>query len=1722
MERNRGGNKYGSRLLPIAGAQAEQLFGYVREQRVTVNTLVQGVWSYLLHRYTGREEVVYGVVVSGRPAELSEVEGRVGLYINTLPLRTRLAGERQVGDWLRGLQAEQLGSREYQYPSLRRVQGWSEVRGDWFDSLLVYENYPVQRLQERGSSGLRVNGLRVNEETNYALTLLVTESDRLQVQFNYNAGLLSPAEVERMAGHFEEVLEQIVTHPSMRVEELRLLSEGEERQLMTEFQGPVVDYGADRTLPGMFLRQARWHGSRVALVYRGREWTYKEVDELSNQLGNYLQKEYGIGREELVGVLLGRGEWQVISLLAVLKTGAAYVPVDPAYPAERVAYLRQDGGWRVCLDESEIAKFLSVQEQYLPEEPGVTVSGEQLAYVLYTSGSTGRPKGCMLEHRGVVNRLEWMWREYGMTEEEVFLQKTTFTFDVSVWELFLPLCWGGKLVLCEQEDIHSPQRLAELIGRYGVSCIHFVPSMLGVFLGEVFGSDHLMQQLSSLKRVMASGEALGTSLVDRWYQGMPTIPLYNLYGPTEASIDVSHYETGAGMSTVPIGRPVANTRLYVVDGQGRLSPVGVPGELWISGVQVARGYWNREELTAEKFINDPFAEGSRVYRTGDRARWLADGNIEYLGRIDEQVKVRGYRIEPGEIEGAVLQSGLVQQVAVAVWQERLVGYVVGEAFDQVKLVAHLGSRLPEYMVPQLWVELDALPLTASGKTDRKQLPEPSVSGDSYTAPRTETEAELAAIWQEVLNIERVGVSDNFFALGGHSLLAIRILGRINSQWKIKIGLAELFSSPTVTALASRIGRSAAVVTEAIPVAQIMEHYPVSGGQLRLWVLQQLYPGNYSYNIVHQYRYAGVLEPERLQHALDQLIERHEILRTRFVEVDGEPRQVILPTSEGRVIIGWSTQTAAEVVRQESRHVFDLTTGPLLRVQVVPTAEDVHKLVVNIHHIITDEWSMEVMLREWTEAYEGAVQRSPLRIQYKDYAVWEQEQLARGRLENMRQFWMDQFAGQEPVAELPADRRRPLEADLSGETIGYRFPGSLQKSLRRLATEREVSMYMLLLSLTEVLLYNYTGESRVVIGTPTMGRDHADLEGQIGFYVNTLAMVGEVKGEETFLSLLERTKGQVLRCYEHQGYPFDRLVSELNITREVNRNPLFDVMITYHQTEGHANAEEKIAGIFSFTGEDGTASKFDCRLVLIDTTQGLQLQLNYRTSLFDRSRMERMIGHLERLAEQVVADPQSIVGSLSLLSPQEQERLLTLGQSEAAYPRNKSVVALWREQVGHTPLATALVYGDERLSYQEVDRWSSRVAGWLADQRLLPEERVAVVMDRTIRSIVAILAVLKAGGAFVPLDPAWPQERKLFLLEDAGCRLVLGGEALPESSTEVEDVSGPGNLAYVIYTSGSTGRPKGVLVEQEALIDHIYGGIARMGLDNCRRYGLVSSLVADGNHSMLFSALLTGAELHVLPEELVLDGDRLSGYLQEQQIDCVKMVPSHWLSCGEAGSYPLPGKVLILGGEAFPAGILDRLRAWDYKGKVFNHYGPTEVTIGKSVHEVDLARKYDRVPIGRPFANGRLYILDGAGRLSPTGIPGELHVGGAGLARGYLNREELTAEKFVTDPFVWGGRMYKTGDICRWTAEGEIEYIGRIDEQVKVRGYRIEPGEIEGVVSQSGLVQQVVVVIWQGRLVGYVVAEEFDQAKISGLSECSVAGVSDPETMDAAGVDAADG
>ena len=919
------------------------------------------------------------------------------------------------------------------------------------------------------------------------------------------------------------------------------------------------------------------------MEYEGLSLSYGQLDGLSDQLGRYLQDRYALSPEDRIGVMLERSEWMVIALLSVIKTGCAYVPIAPSYPRQRIEYIKVDSGCKVCIDAEELGRFLAIKDNYAAGGIWNKSDENRLVYVLYTSGSTGEPKGCMLEHKGVVNRLEWMWRRYGFDSEDIVLQKTAFTFDVSVWELFLPLCWGCKMVICPEGEAASPGGIVDLIFKHKITCLHFVPSMLDAFLGYVESEEGVVGQLSTLTKVMASGEALGIATVRRWY-GKVGVSLYNLYGPTEASIDVSYYDTTATDERVPIGRPVANTLLYILDGRGELVPVGVRGEIYIGGVQVARGYLNRAELTAERFVADPFRAGGRLYRTGDLGRWLADGNIEYLGRGDDQVKVRGYRIELGEVEQAM--RGLAGMGAVVVvargsagGDRMLVGYFTSSTEQRsAEIRAGLLEKLPEYMVPGYFVQLERLPLTANGKVDKKALPSPEEaglgSGRAYVAPRGEAEEKMVSIWQEVLKRgDAISTAEDFFLLGGHSLRAMQLISHYYREFGVKLLVRDMFIHTTIGSQAALLKASTATLYRSIEKIGEGLDYVVSDGQRRLWVLSQLAGGSRAYHLPGELELEGEYSVVDFERSIQKAIVRHEVLRTVFREGEGESlRQVVLAAESAsmfrmsyRDFVGVEEGEIRSYVIEESGREFDLSAGPLLRAGLIRLGGGRYIFHYTLHHIISDGWSMELLGKEVLEYYEGyargaEVELPALRIQYKDYAWWQQQQLEGELFGAHRKYWMEQFSGEVPVLELPSQRVRPSVFTHRGYYITTVIGRELTEGLRELSRRQNGTLFMGIVASLKALFYRYTGQRDMIIGSPVAGRGDAELEDQIGFYINTLALRTRLEGEDSFESVLGKVREVTLSAYEHQMYPFDRLVEDLGLRRDMSRSALFDVMV----------------------------------------------------------------------------------------------------------------------------------------------------------------------------------------------------------------------------------------------------------------------------------------------------------------------------------------------------------------------------------------------------------------------------------------------------------------------------------------------------------------------------------------------------------------------------------
>nr|WP_281404395.1 non-ribosomal peptide synthase/polyketide synthase [Pyxidicoccus fallax] len=1733
--------------LGLSAEATASLQALARQHQVTLHTLALASWGLVLSHYSGEQDVVFGNTVAGRPPELPGSDTLVGIFINTLPTRIRVpSASSALGPWLQSLQAQQLELRQFEHSPLVQIQSFSQVpRGaSLFDSLLVFENYPLDASLSGSTSSLQVKDVHGYERTNYPLTLSVLPGQPLRLRASYDSPRFEPASMQRLLEHWRQALISLAS--AVRLSDISLLSEAERQQVLVEWNDTRAPLAVDTCIHHLFEAQVARTPDAPALGFEGAWLSYRELEQRSNQLAWHL-RSLGVGPEVRVGLCAERSLELVVGLFAILKAGGAYVPLDPSYPRQRLEWMLEDARPAVLLAQPALltrlpqtpeATVVALNDEALralpTHAPAPLATPDSLAYVIFTSGSTGRPKGAMNAHRAVVNRLLWMQQAHGLSAQDVVLQKTPYSFDVSVWEFFWPLMTGARLVLARPGGHQEPDYLVRLIAEQHVTTLHFVPSMLQVFLEEPE-----LERCASLRRVVCSGEALSAELAQRCLQRLPGVGLHNLYGPTEAAVDVTAYPCVLEDShrTVPIGRPIANTSIRILDAHLRPVPVGVPGELFIGGVQVGRGYLARPELTAERFIPDPFSSesGARLYRTGDKARWLADGHIEYLGRLDFQVKVRGLRIELGEIEAALEQHPQVRQAVVVVREDasgdkRLVAYVVPPSGAQPPSTPEvrdfLKAKLPEYMVPSAFVTLEALPLNSSGKLDRKALPAPDAALSTraeYLAPRGETEQRLASLWSEVLRVEKVGVHDNFFELGGHSLLATQVASRIRATFGVDLPLPTLFEAPTLETLAASIDALAREALGAkLPPLRPVERtgaLPLSFAQQRLWFLDQLVPDSALYNMPVPLRLEGSLDVAALERSLSELVRRHEVLRTSFPAEGDQPIQVISPPAplplERVDLSALPTEEreaeARRLIEAECRKPFSLARGPLLRALLLKLEEQQHVLVLSLHHIISDGWSMGVLAREVVALYEAFSQSRPsplpeLPVQYADFASWQRQWLQGEALEAQFSYWRQQLTGAPQLLELPTDRPRPATQSYRGATLSRLMPRALSQALQKLCQREGVTSFMALLAGFQVLLARYSGQTDVVVGTDIAGRTHADTEGLIGFFINQLVMRGDLSGDPTFRELLSRTRQVALGAYAHQDVPFEELVRALNPERSLAHAPLFQVKLVLQNTP---DIELRVPGLTFRSADSGTGSaKFDLTLSIQEAPEGMACIADYSTDLFDAGTMARMLEHLQVLLEAAVAQPDTRLSSLPLLTTAEHQRVLVEWNDTRAQLPDTCAHHLFEAQVQRTPDAPAVQMGELSLTYRQLDERANQLAWHLRSLGVGPEVLVGLCVERSPELVVSILAVLKAGGAWLPLDPSYPTERLSFMLRDARPPVLLTQDKLADElpvqnellvlldsewdslisrqPTHAPDVRVlPDNLAYVIYTSGSTGRPKGTLLRHRGLCNTARETLTFMDLGPGRRLLQFFSSAFDASVSEIFPALLSGACLVLASRDELMPGEPLLELVSRHSITTLKLTPS---VLAQLEPERLQGvRTLITAGEACPPELVARFQP----GRRFvNAYGPTEATVCATVNtDVDS----QRVSIGKPFHNVRTYVLDALLRPVPVGVPGELFIGGVGLARGYLGRPELTAERFIPNPFASepGERLYRTGDKARWLDNGQLEYLGRIDSQVKLRGFRIEPGEIESALSSHPSVREVVVALREDtpghkRLVAYVV------------------------------------
>src|SRR6218665_725332 len=1728
-----GGASHEEARRELSAELSEAIRALARRERLTESAVLLGAFCVVLSRYADRRALAVGVTVSGRPPDLEGAERMAGLFINTLPFSVEVEESTPVSAWL-ARQQERMASMQAwsatPLPELRRHAG---VAADQplFEQLFVFENYPDTGEAPPDLEGLRVGEVSSVEQPDYPLTLVAAPGERLVLRTLFDARRYTRSAMERLLGHLENVLRSMVAAPQERLDSVGLLGREEEGHPPGAVRGGRRPYPEEASLvEGVEAQVARAPEAPV-LLHDGQRLTYRELDARAERIHHRL-RALGVRPGERVAILLERGADFLAAMLGVLKSGAAYLPLDRAQPPERLAFMLADSGARVLLTSGpspltppdgcavlEVAEALATAPT--APAPRAHADGGSVAYVMYTSGSTGRPKGIAVPHPAL-SRLVLGNRFLSLEPGARVAFASNVSFDAATLELWGALLNGGCLVVIEREVLLSSTALAAFLSETPLDLLWLTA---GVF-HQV--ARQAPESFASVACLICGGDVVDPHAVRAVQASGGPRHLLNGYGPTENTTFTTTYDTaglGPPSPTVPIGQPISNTEGFVLDRRMRPQPLGVPGELYAGGDGLALGYHARPALTAERFVPHPWSQrpGQRLYRTGDRVRWLEDGTLEFLGREDQQLKLRGFRIEPGEVEAVLHRHPGVEQALVvphdfAAGDRRLVAYVVGTGLPPPRALRDWAAQhLPDYMVPAAVKVLDALPLTANGKVDRRAPPppphEPDTTGALALAGRSPTVQVLAGIWSQVLRVPSVEPGDSFFALGGHSLLATVVPSRLRAAFGVELPLSALFEAPTLGELAARIDAERRGTSTARTMEPVSREgpLPLSFAQQRLWFLDRYAPLGAAYHIPHALHLHGDLHEETLAWSLGEIVRRHEVLRTVLPEVEGRPRQQVLAWSPF-VLPREDLSSPPEAERREQlrRHLqrqfespFDLARGPLMRVLLLRMGPSEHVLAITLHHIVADGWSVGLLARELRLLYaareEGRASPLPeLTVQYADFATWQRRWLRGAVLERQLSYWRGQLESL-PATELATDRPRPATQSFRGAVLEVELPEPLSRALLQLARKEDSTPFMVLLTGFFTLLHRYTGQHDLVVGSPVANRNHVEVEPLIGFFVNMLAMRARFEGEPGFTKLLAPGRRAALDAYDHQDVPFEMLVETLRPARDPSRQPLFQVTFAVHNVPAE---DVELPGVtLDSVRTDLDWVRFDLELHLWQHPQGLRGYWAYATSLFDAATIERLHRHYVNLLTAAVAHPERSIASLELLDAEERRRLLVEWNATAArYPSERALHHLVDARALERPERPAVLLDEARLDFGELKRRSARLAHRLVRHGVVPETRVGLLVERSLEMVVGMLAVLKAGAAYVPLDPTYPRARLESLRREAAPMLLLPHRGLAEGlkvEGPVLDLEAleapphgepegapelpfhPAQGAYVIFASGSTGQPKGVGVSHQALVNHMAWMQARFPLSPEDRVLQKTTSTFDASVWEFWAPLLAGAPVILARPGLHADPRYPVEALPFHHITVLQMVPSVLdLLVSTPGLEKCRAlRRVFIGGEALTWPLVRRLRE-RVDVEVVNLYGPAEATIDATFSVWTREADGGPTPIGRPVSNMRAYVLDRHLEPLPVGVPGELYLAGDGLARGYLHQPAFTAERFLPDPRATppGSRLYRPGDLARWLPDGQLEYLGRVDHQVKIRGQRVELGEVEAQLQSLEEVRDAVVTL----------------------------------------------
>ncbi len=1672
-------------------------------------TLMTGV-NILLCRYTNQNDIILGTPIAGR--EHPDLEGQIGLYLNTLAIRTKIEESYNFLNVLENQKQILLSAYEHQnYPfdelvdKLRLMRDTS--RSVLFDVMVVLQNQEQLHSVKTTNNldGIMVEDYKINRSTSqFDLSFTFVEREGLELSIEYNTDIYDDFLIERMFAHYENLMNQAINNPNDSIFSIDYITEEEKQQLLEEFNNSAEEYSTNKTIVDLFETQVIKTPNNIAVVFEDNELTYLELNQKANQLAHYLRKEYTIKPDDLIGIKLKRSEQLLVTIFGILKSGAAYVPIDIDYPQERINYIQEDSNCKVVLDQEELDKFREVKEKYRINNLKNITKHNHLAYVIYTSGTTGNPKGVLIKNSNLFDYSLTFKHYFKLTDIDSLLQQASISFDTSIEEIFPILISGGKLVIIkENNDFDSLLKQCE---EQKISVLSTNPYALQ-FLNQNFSRYKSL----NFRVLISGGDKLNFDDINNLYN---KFQVYNTYGPTESTVCATYYKVESLTKIIPIGKPISNRKIFVANHINVMQPIGVVGELCISGSGLAIGYLNKNEVTKEKFIINPFVENEKMYKSGDLARWLPDGNIEFLGRRDNQVKLRGYRIELSEIETVLKEySKEIENVLVAVKeinQEKvLIGYYISKrVIDKSFLKDFLKKKLPEYMIPDFYIQLDNFKLTLNGKIDKDALP--NISGEDiirevYIEPKDKIEIELANIWEAVLGIKKIGISDNFFELGGHSLKITKLRNLINKKFDVEISFSDFFVENTIENQSKLIKYSSKNIYEDIPILLEQDSYVLSSSQLRIWMLSQFEGGNIAYNMPGIFILDGNLDINLMEKAFHAVIEQHEALRTRFKEdiITGEIRQIICSSEENNFelvyestkFLNASEEDIKHIIEFESNYNFDLAKESLLRAKIIKIGDKKAYLIFVIHHIISDGWSLEIITNDLFKIYNTFLNGEelllqPLTIQYKEFASWEQTRLSSDKTEDSKIYWVNQFHGEIPILELPTNKR-PLYKTYTGKIITSKLSKIDLNKFKAICLLNDSTLFMGLISVVKILLYKYSNQKDIIIGTPIAGREHTLLQDQIGVYINTLALRTKFENDDSFETLLKKVKETTLSAYEHQSYPFDKLVSDLTLQRDLNRNPLFDVMVTLQNTDNSTIELNNIQGltVSEFVSSDSIKSKFDLEFIFEEKDSELDINLLYNSDIFDATFIEEVHIHLRNLLKNCIIESKESLCKLSFLTFKEETQLIhEFNDTERKYNKEKTFLDLFKEQATSKPDAVAVIDEVKQYSYNELDKLSTQIAEYLNLKFDNEKDALGVVLDRSVTTIALLLGILKSGRAYIPLDPTFPVERLEYIIRHSGIKVLISTEVLADITSDIittitvneiltkssdlignsESFPNGNDTAYIIYTSGSTGNPKGVEIGHSSLSNFLLSIIKMPGIKKSDILFAVTTYSFDISILEFFAPLITGASVYIVSNSTLSDPGKTIHLLEDIKPTIIQATPSffqHLFNSGWKGDEQL--KVLC-GGDVLSETLADQLLGSSLE--LWNMYGPTETTIWSTIKKIEKSNQANN--IGKPITNTSLYVLDDFLQLRPKGTAGNLFIGGDGLAKGYYKQNELTEQRFIKNPFN-DGFLYETGDVVKWNNDGEIVFLGRNDNQVKIRGYRIELGDIE---TKMNLIQHIQIAI----------------------------------------------